>query len=501
MNTEHCFLELLNITKKFPGVKALDNVNLRVKKGEIMGLLGENGAGKSTLMNILGGVIPKDSGKIIIDGKEFKFKNPSEAREEGIGFIHQELSLFPLMSVEENMFITSFPSKGHLPLINKREMNNKARLAIEKLGINISPKALIKDLGIGERQLVEIASEVISKEAEIVIFDEPTSSLSQKERDKLFDIINMLSKNNKSIVYISHDIEEAIEICDRINILRNGKNAGELNADEANKDKVVQLMVGSEVSKTIPKTKIKKGNPVLSVNKLTREDKKIQDISFKALKSEILGIYGLMGSGRTELVRAIFGLDKLIKGEIKINGTKLKRITPQAVKEAGVGFVTEDRREEGLLLNMNIKNNISITSFKKICGGLTQQISRRKETTIAKQIAKRLKIKYSSLEQKVKNLSGGNQQKVIIGKWLHLAPSLFILDEPTKGIDVGAKEEIYKIISELVTNGRTVIFISSDIDEIIGLSDRVLVISNGRITGELSEDEITKEKILSYAME
>jgi ribose transport system ATP-binding protein len=499
------YLRMENITKSFPGVKALNNVSIALREGEVVGLLGENGAGKSTLMNILGGIVQKSEGKIYIADKEVDFRNPIESQKAGIAFIHQELSLFSKLTVAENIFITTFPTRRLNPFINQRVVEAKVTEVLKGLEANIHPNTLIQDLTMGQRQMVEIAS-AICKEAKIMIFDEPTSSLSDSDRARLIQIINMLKKQGKIILYISHDIEEAIEVCDRVLVLRDAQNSGEIDTSHVPvnevlqvKDDIIRLLVGMSLENIFEKTYVKKGEVVLSVNNLTRKGY-IEDVSFELRKGEILGMYGLIGAGRSETVRAIFGLDPIDGGEVVIKGNRLEKLEPRTLMNAGVGFVTENRREDGLILGMSIKDNITITSIKDIVKGIFGTIQIKKEVEIATRMSSDLKVASPSIYQQVGKLSGGNQQKVVIGKWLQLRPDIFILDEPTKGIDVGAKREIYKLIFGLVESGVSVILISSEIEEIMGMSDRIFVMRSGRITGEFDVADATEDRLLHCAM-
>jgi ribose transport system ATP-binding protein len=479
----------------------LQNVNFGVDEGEVVALVGENGAGKSTLMNVLGGLIKRDEGEIWINGKEAHINSVSDAQAQRIAFIHQELSLFQQLTVMENLFIDSFSTvKAKIPFfISKRKMKKKTREIFEAIDIDISPMTTIRDLPMSSQQMVEIASAVL-KNAKIIILDEPTTSLANKERQKLNEIIVQLKKENKLIIYITHELENAIAISDRIYVLRDGKNVGEGKHNELTKSDVVGMMIGSKAGKAFIKSKRDiKEDYVLEFNDIKTKTK-LQGASMKLRRGEVLGLYGLIGSGRTELIRAMYGLDKMTGGEVIFEGEKVKEFNPKVFKKRGVAYLTENRRDEGLFLELGVNFNVAATDFEKFSRGLVGLVDSTQESDITNQYVEKLSISTPSIYQLAGKLSGGNQQKVVIAKWMHLEPKVFILDEPTRGIDVGAKDEIYRLIDEIANRGVSVILISSEIEEILGMSDRVVVMAKGVVAGELSGEDITNARIIKYAM-
>jgi len=497
-----------SITKEFPGVKALSNVSIKVGECEVLGLLGENGAGKSTMVNILGGVLKKDSGTIVIDGKEVDFKNPIDAQKTGVAFIHQELSLFTHLSVAENIFINSFdPLKGFPIIYDKKTLTDKTKAILEMLSAKIKPSTIVRNLTMGQRQLVEIAR-AVSLNAKIIIFDEPTSSLADTERQKILDVIRMLRAQGKAIIYISHDIEEAINITDNVAVLRDGEYVGKISTQgvegeqvEEVKNQIIKMMVGTSIESMFTKTSVVKGDVVMSVSNMTR-DGYVNNVSFELRQREILGFYGLIGAGRSELARMIFGMDRASTGEVYVDGVRVKKPSPRVMKKLRVGFLSENRREEGLILPMSVRENITITDLGKFVKGLIGRIHYNKEKDLANKMVDSLRIITPSINQVVAKLSGGNQQKVVVAKWLHLKPDIYILDEPTKGIDVGAKKEIYKLIVDLANQGASVILISSEIEEILGMSDRIIVMRDGFIAGEFDNigEPVVEERLLACAI-
>ena len=492
------YLELRDISKSFPGVKALQNVNLDVNEGEVVALLGENGAGKSTLMNILGGVIKADKGRIFSKEKEITIHNVADAQREGIAFIHQELSLFPKLTVTENLFIDNFLTKKHSPFLDKRAMHEKTLEIFKPFGIEIDPRAKAQNLAMGERQLVEIMSAVL-KNSKIIILDEPTSSLTANECETLFDIVNKLRSENKLVIFISHDLDKALMLSDRVYVLRDGKNAGSGYAKDIPKNDIISMMVGDKAGKFfVKKRRDIQSEVVLELKNITTDA--VKDVSLSARRGEVVGMYGLIGSGRTELIRALMGLDAINSGEVFVEGKKVAKHTPKALIDMGIAYLTENRREEGLFLELGVNINITITKPEELRSGPLRLISRKKDVEITNKAIRDLSIAVPGPFQLAGKLSGGNQQKVVIGKWLHRNPRIFILDEPTRGIDVGAKNEIYRLIDEIVNSGVTVILISSEIEEVLGMSDRVFVMARGRVAAELADDEITNENVIKYTM-
>ncbi|WP_373893820.1 sugar ABC transporter ATP-binding protein [Virgibacillus sp. CBA3643] len=489
-------IEMKGITKTFPGVKALDNVNLAVKNGTVHALMGENGAGKSTLMKILAGIYKPDSGEIILDGAQVSFREPNDALESGISMIHQELSPIREMSIAENIYLGREPCKPLSRFVDFKELYKQTTQLLNKVGVNFNPREKIKNLSVAEMQMVEIAK-AISYDSKIIIMDEPTSAITDKEVERLFKLIEVLKQQDKGIIYISHKMDEIFEITDEITVFRDGSYIGTEITNETNKDALIQMMVGRKLTNLFPKETQKiDSTKLLEINNLSEEGI-FKNISFSLKKGEVLGITGLMGSGRSEVVEAIFGLRKLDEGEISIEGKSVDIRSPIDAIKNNIAFVTEDRKEEGLFLPMSIKENISISSLESfVKGGF---IIEGKVNKIAKESIDSLNIKAYSHRQTVKTLSGGNQQKVVLAKWLLTKPKILILDEPTRGIDVGAKIEIYKLMNELVKEGFSIIMISSEMPEVLNMCDRILVFHEGKISGELNRDEATQEKILQYA--
>ncbi len=496
---EDCLLELKNIGKSFFGVKALDRVSFSVHKGRMLGLIGENGAGKSTLMNIIGGVLQPDQGELYFREKNFICKNPKEAAKAGIAFIHQELNLFNNLSIAENIFINNFPKSSFSSLINRQKMKKRAQELMDRLNLDISPDTLVEKLTPGEKQLVEIAK-ALSYDADLIIFDEPTTSLTEKETRRLFKIIKKLKNEGKSIIFISHILEYIKEMCDDIVILRDGILVDEDVNENFSIDKMISGMVGREIGSMYPdKTSEPTENESLRVEKISQSGI-VHNINFNLFKGELLGVFGLMGSGRSELARIIFGLDPYQNGKIFVQGEELTRRNPRERISKKMAFVTEDRFNEGLLMNVPILDNLSLVSLEKYCKTKFSIVDKSKLYKDECRIKESMKIKARNIEDAFpKFLSGGNQQKVVIGKWLLSQPSVFLLDEPTRGIDVGAKYEIYKIIDKLAAEGTGVLFISSEIEELMGMCDRILVMGNGEIQGEFERSEFDKEKIMRVA--
>lgn len=492
---EIVLLEMKNIVKTFPGVRALDNANFNLKEGEVHALMGENGAGKSTLMKILTGVYQKDSGEILIENKPVKYENTRQAQDDGVVIVHQELNNAEELTVSENIFLGREETKGFL--INDRVSEFKSQELFNDLGVKINPRSILKDLTVGEAQMVEIAK-AISMNSRIIVFDEPTAALSQAEIEHLFKIINELKQQGVGIVYISHRMEEIGMISDRITVLRDGEYVGTVDTEKTSKDEIIRMMVGREL-KEEPKTEsnVPKDAPnVLEVRNLTSGDL-VKNISFELKKGEILGIAGLMGAGRTETARVIFGADSKEEGEILINNQVVDIKSTSDATEYGIGYISEDRRRYGVLVEDTIVENITLNNLDRFVeNGLLNQ---EKENQEAENYRKMMRIKSSSIHQAVKNLSGGNQQKVVISKWLAKDSDIIIFDEPTRGIDVGAKSEIYDLMDELVAQGKSIIMISSEMNEVLRMSDRIIVLCEGRLTGELPIEEATQEKIMEFA--
>lgn len=493
---EQPYLLMRKITKRFPGVKALDQVDFEVNKGEVHGLVGENGAGKSTLIKILTGAYQKDEGEIFINGEKVEITNPQQSIKLGIAAIYQELNLIPYLSVAENIFLGRELKVSKVTnFIDWKTTRQRAKELLLELGQDIDVTVPVKNLGIGQQQMVEIAK-AISTNASIIIMDEPTSSLSMRETEELMKVIRKLKSRGISVIYISHRLEEVFEICDRITVMRDGKKIITLKTSETNKDEIIKHMVGRTLEQQYPKIKVSRGREALRVENLTRRGV-FEKISFTAYSGEILGIAGLVGAGRTEIARSIFGADPVDEGEIYVFGQKCDIRSPSDAMKAGIALLTEDRKGQGLFLNENIVNNITICSLEKFKGALLLKTGELVEE--ARKLSKQLNIKTPSLGKKVRELSGGNQQKVVIAKWLCCDAKIFIFDEPTRGIDVGAKVEVYNLMNQLVSQGACVIMISSELPEILGMSDRIIVIHEGRISGSFTKEDASQEAIMRAA--
>lgn len=492
-------LEVKGIAKSFFGVPALSNVSFRLGKGQLLGLIGENGAGKSTLMNIIGGVIPFESGEMILNGKKYIPQNPADATNAGIAFIHQELNLFTNLSIEENIFINSFPKLGLIPFINKSIIKNKTKDLLDSINLKVSPETPVEKLAPGERQLVEIAK-ALSTNAQIIIFDEPTTSLTNRETERLFDLINKLKAEGRAIIYISHILEDVKKLSDEIAVLRDGVVVGSGTNEVYDMKKMIAQMVGRDINQLYPqKTNEVKKEKALEVKELSQRGI-VADINFNLSKGEVLGVFGLMGSGRTELARIIFGLDPHEKGEILINGKKIENHNPKMCIKNGIAFVTENRREEGLLMDFTIKDNMQLVALPEYGKSSLKFVDKNSVKSDIDNVAGNLRIKCASIDKSTaKSLSGGNQQKVVIGKWLMSKPTILIVDEPTRGIDVGAKYEVYNIVNSLASEGTGVLMISSELEELIGICDRILVMSKGEILGNFIRTEFNRERILASA--
>jgi len=493
-------LELLNIGKRFPGVVALDNVSLSVDTGEIVALIGENGAGKSPLMKILGGAINRDSGKVKIEGKEVEIKSPSEASALGIEFIHQELSVLDNLDVAANIFLRREPTiGGPLKLIDRKRLYSEADQLLKKLGLDLSSRTSVSRLSIAQQQLVEIAR-AISTGARIIIMDEPTSSLTLTETQRLLEIVKDLKANHVSIIYISHRLHEVEEIADRAVVLRDGRNAGELARNEINRDRMVRMMVGRDLKEMFKHSgngNHKENYDWFAVEGLRTQRYPNQPISFNVARGEVLGIAGLVGSGRSEMARTLFGVDEAIEAKVKLNGKVLSFTGPRDAISHGVYLVPEDRRNCGLVVDFNVRENISLPNLDSY--STAKIINSARETTAALNAVKSINIKTPSPEMRAANLSGGNQQKVVLARWLTFSPKVIIFDEPTRGIDVGAKAEIYELIRKLASDGVSVIVISSEMEEVLGISDRIAVMHEGRITGILDRPQFSEEAVMHLA--
>jgi ABC-type sugar transport system ATPase subunit len=496
-------LEMRSITKEFPGVKALDGVTFDLYQGEFHSLVGENGAGKSTLMKVLSGVYPFGTygGDIVIDGEVRQFRTIRDSEQAGVAIIFQELSLVKELTVGENIFLGREPSK--FGVINWSELYQKAAKLLQDLHLSIDPRTPVGNLGIGQQQLVEIAK-ALSQSARILVLDEPTAALTESEVETLFAILRKLKDRGVGMIYISHKLDEVFAMSDRITVLRDGKTVGTNYAKGLTKDKVISLMVGREVGDIFPSTSHELGATALEVKDLTTYDldnpnkKLVDNVSFSVRKGEVLGISGLMGAGRSELLMSIFGAwQGKSSGEVLVEGRSVTIDSPAEAIKNGIGFVTEDRKRFGLLLEQTILENMTLAGLKKISGAFVTHRSR--ETVAARQAMQSLKVKANSPVTVAGTLSGGNQQKVVLGKWLLTNPKVLFLDEPTRGIDVGAKQEIYSEINKLAKEGLAIVMVSSELPEVLGLSDRVLVLHEGKLTGEFSRSDATPEKVMAAA--
>ena len=487
-------VQMKNISKSFSGTKVLKGVNLELGHGEILALLGENGAGKSTLMKILSGIYSKDEGEIYLDGELCHFQNPKEAQNKGVAIIHQEMNLCNDLSVSENIFLGREVMEGLS--LNHKKMDEEAQKILDDLGISMKSTELAGDLKVSEQQMVEIAK-ALSQDAKVLIMDEPTSALSRKEIEDLFRVIRKLRDEGRGIIYISHRLDELRAIVDKVSILRDGENVISGDLKDFSIDDIIRHMVGREIQDKFPRILCEKGKEILRVESLNAGPK-VRDISFSLYEGEILGIAGLMGAGRTEMTRALFGVDEKTSGKIYLFGEEVKANSPKESIELGMALIPEDRRKDGLCTDLSIRENISLPnldSMKNSLGVLSKDL----ELKISEDTIKSLNVKAKDREMISKNLSGGNQQKVVLGKWLVRNPKVILFDEPTRGIDIGAKVEIYQIMNDLKKKGVGVLFISSEMEEVLGMSDRILIFCDGRITGELSREEANQENILKFA--
>lgn len=490
-------LQVQGLTKSFSGVKALDQVPLAVRKGEVHALMGENGAGKSTLMKILIGLLSADSGKIIFEGAELAAGHVREVMKRGISMIHQEMLAVPELTVAQNIFLGRETNGRLFRWLDDRALTNQAGALLREMDIQIDPSLKMKHLSVAQMQMVEIAK-AISNNAKVIIMDEPTSALSEKEVATLFRLIKDLTAKGVAIIYISHKMEEITALADTITVLRDGKYIDTRPASELDMDTLITMMVGRKIESLFPASAIQRGKEILSVKELSRQGQ-FADISFAVHEGEVLGFGGLMGAGRTEVARTIFGLDQPDSGQIYIRGEHADIQSPQDAIRRGIGYVSEDRKGFGFIPRLSVRENITLASLSVHAkGGLIQAAS---ESTAADRMIADLRIKAASPEQFVTFLSGGNQQKVVIGKMLLSSPSIIILDEPTRGIDIGAKAEIYKLIHQLKEAGKAIILISSELPELLGLSDRILVMAKGKKTAELSTREASQETVMQYAMQ
>ncbi|GAK58952.1 ABC transporter related protein [Candidatus Vecturithrix granuli] len=487
-------VRLENIVKSFPGVKALQNVHLCVQAGEIHGLVGENGAGKSTLIKILMGVYQRDAGEIYIQGQKVEIKDPIQAKEYGLGAVYQDVTLAQHLSVGENFFLGRLP-RTNLGLIDWKTVYQVTQETLEELNLHIDPRTLVKDLPTAEQEMIAIAKTVHDK-SKLIIFDEPTALLTNEETEELFQLIGKLKADGLGIIYISHRLEEIFEICDTVTVLRDGVWVNSLPTAETDEDALIRMMVGRTIEEMYAIQHVERGEKALEVKNLTKRGR-FENITFDLYKGEILGLFGLVGSGRTDIVKCIFGAEEYTAGEIWIGGKKTTITSPVEGIQHGIGLLPEDRKGQGLALSLSVTINVNLASYEEI--SRLNFVDLRQEKARAEQYVSSLQIKTPSIQQRVINLSGGNQQKIVIARWLCRASEVLIFDEPTVGVDVGAKVEIYKLIEELLQQHYAIIMISSYLPEIIGISDRLLVIHEGQITGMLNRSEYNEEKILKLA--
>lgn len=491
-------MEMRNISKSFGNVQVLKNISLKLKKGEVLGLVGENGAGKSTMMNVLGGIYNKNGGEILIDGKPYNPSNPKDATTAGIAFVQQELNLFTNLTVMENLFITDM-IRNKIGKIKKGEMRKIVKEKLHVIGVDdISPDAIIGELPMGQRQLVEITKSIMH-DANIIIFDEPTTSLSNIEKEKLFKVIDIMQKSGKSIIFISHILEDVFKYTDEIAVLRDGEIISQRPTKETDENTVIKEMVGRELTNIYPTCEKTIGDIAFEVKNLSQKSR-FDHVNLQVREGEILGIFGLMGAGRTELMKCIFGLDPIDSGEIIYRDKEIYPITPENCIKNGMAFITENRREEGLLIPKTLKENVVLASLQKQMKNRLF-MDKKKEEAGTERMVKELNIRtFDPNKQIVGTLSGGNQQKVVFGKWVLSQPKVFILDEPTRGVDVGAKYEIYVIIQNLAKQKSSIIVVSSEVEELMGICDRILIMNKNRFTGELMRDEFKPEKIMKFAV-
>lgn len=488
-------LRVERVNKAFPGVQALKDVSLAIGRGEVLALVGENGAGKSTLMNVLSGIHQKDSGKIFLEGREVTIHSPLHSQHLGLSIIHQELNLVPHFSVAENIFVGQEKRRGGIFLDRPRTLR-EAKTVLDRVGLAVDPAALVRTLSIAQRQMIEIAK-ALSRNAKLIVMDEPTSSISDREIERLFRIIRDLKAGGVSVIFISHKLEEVFAIADRIAVMRDGEMIGQMDSKECTPDSVIRMMVGREITDIFPKTTTAGDGVVLEVRGLVLA-RQGQGLDFSLHRGEILGFSGLVGAGRSELLQAIFGIDAFEKGEVLLEGKPVRIRSPKDAIRLGIGFVPEDRKLKGLMLGLAVRDNISIASLEKVSS--RGVLNGGAEKASVDGFIQALTIKTSGRDQLALHLSGGNQQKVVLAKWLAIRPKILIVDEPTRGVDVGAKKEIHAILDRLAGEGVAIVMISSELPEILGMSDRIIVMHEGQIRGELLRREATQERILTMAL-
>lgn len=488
-----------SIGKSFAGVRVLQDISFTLPPGQTLGLVGENGAGKSTLMNILGGNLQPDAGEMVLDGRHYRPLCPQDATRQGVAFIHQELNLFPNLSVGENLFLTAFPTVGRLPLIDRQALRRRATALLNEVGLPVPAETQVEALSAGERQLVEIAK-ALSVDARLIIFDEPTTSLTRQETDRLFDLISHLRSRGRSLIYISHNLEDVLRLSDQLVVLRDGRCVGSGPSEQFTPDRLVSLMVGRSITQLFPRrTKPPGTHPLLEVRHLSQPGV-VSDINFTLFRGEVLGVSGLMGSGRSELARILFGLDPFARGEIRVEGAPF-RPAPRRNVQRGLAFLTENRREEGLCLEASIADNMALVTLPAHAAGPLGWLDSKGLRQVIATMRQAVRLTPTARDEAAaKTLSGGNQQKVVLAKWLLAKPSVFILDEPTRGIDVGAKSEVYQLINTLAEQGTGVLVISSELEELVGLCDRILVMSRGEMRDEVRRNQFDREHLLTSAL-
>lgn len=485
-------LELRDISKLYPGVTALNRVSLSFRRGEVHALCGENGAGKSTLIKVISGAIAPTAGEIVVEGKTYSAMTPALSREEGIAVVYQEFTLAPVMTAAENIFLGDFPKKGLV--IDRKTMVEEASKLFQRMNIDLNPREYVKDLTTGYQQIVEIAK-AISRNAKILIMDEPSAPLTSNEIDSMFQIVRTLRDEGVTIIYISHRLDEIFGLADRVSVLRDGEYIGTRDIADTTKDDLIKMMVGRTLSQTFPPHGRTSDEVVLEARSLSGNG--VKDISFQLYKGEILGFGGLIGAGRTEFCEMLFGRYPIQSGELYLNGKRINPANPAQAVALGITLVPEDRKRHGIIDKMSIQDNLTVSNLHRLRKGFL--IDRSAQVRYAQEQVDTLKIKTPGLQQLVKNLSGGNQQKVVLGRWLGINPEILIFDEPTRGIDVGAKAEIYKIMVQLVESGKSIIMISSDMEELLGMSDRLLILAKGRFAGTLAREEFSQETVLKYS--
>lgn len=494
-NVDEPILKMQGIEKRFPGVIALHNASLNVRKGQIMALLGENGAGKSTLMKVLTGVYKRDGGTIVYKGKQVEYQNTRQAMDDGIAIIHQELTLVPKMTIYENIFMGSEKTKA-LGIADKKYMIQKSRELLHTLNMDLNPEKRIETLSIAQQQMVEIAK-VLLYDAQVIVMDEPTDVLPDEKVESLFRVLEDLKKRGKAIIYISHRLKEIFQICDMVTVMRDGEFIGEKPVSEITNESLVSMMVGRKLDEQFPHVEVQKGEEVLKVEQISNEY--VHNISLSVHAGEIVGIVGLVGAGRTELAKTIYGCYPYQEGQVSVKNRKVPKGSIKQAIHSGIYYMTEDRKRDGLVMLLDVRTNMTLSSLKKISRCFT--VLKKTEKEAAEDFRQRTRVKTPSIFQLVRNLSGGNQQKVILAKALMTEPDVLILDEPTRGIDVGAKKEIYNLINELKDKNKAIVIISSEMPEILGMSDRIIVMNEGCIKGELSRQEASQEKIMHMILD